>query len=145
MAGQAEQPRAGRVGRTGGGECRAAFADDVEHVDQRLDVVDEGRLSEQAHLYREGRLVPWLSPLPLDRVEERGLLATDVGARASAHLDVESNARARDVVPKIAVLAGETQGVFDSVARQRIFGADVQVTAVAARRDRGDGHRLDDG
>ena len=86
----AEQTSAGRVLRAGRGERSAAFGDDVEHVDQRLHVVFERRLPEQADLDGERRLVPRLSPLPLDGVEECGLLAADVGAGTTPHLDVDA-------------------------------------------------------
>ena len=66
MPRKAEQPGASRVGRAGDGEGRSAFVHDVENADQRLHVVDERGLSEQAHLNGKWRLVPGLSPLPLD-------------------------------------------------------------------------------
>ena len=43
------------------------------------------------------------------------------------------------------MLARATDRVFDPVARKGIFGADVQVAALATGRNRGYGHRLDDG
>ena len=58
--------------------------DDVEHVDQRLDVVDDRRLAEEAGLDRERRLVARLAAQPLDRIEQRGFLAADVGAARRA-------------------------------------------------------------
>ena len=89
----AEQLRAGRLFGAGGGERRPAVAHDVEHVDERLDVVDDGRLAEQARLHGERRLVPRLAAEALDRVEERRLFAADVGAGAAAQLDVEAEWR----------------------------------------------------
>ena len=69
--------------------------------DERLDVVDDGRLAEQADLDRERRLVARLAAVALDRVEERRLLAADVRAGAAADLDVERS-RAEDVVAEQA-------------------------------------------
>ena len=46
------------------GPGRAALEHDVEHVDQRLDVVDDRRLAEQADLHRERRLVRGSPRLP---------------------------------------------------------------------------------
>ena len=43
------------------------------------------------------------------------------------------------------MFARKTHRVFDAVTSQWIFGADVQVTALAARRNRSDRHCLDDG
>src|SRR4029077_6381901 len=85
VSGEAEQARAGGFGRAGAGERSAAFDEDVEDVDQRLDVVLQRRLPEQARLYREWWFVPRLSPLPFDRVEQCGLLAADVRACAAPH------------------------------------------------------------
>ena len=80
----------------------AALEQDVEHVDQGLDVVDHGRLAEEADLRRERRLRARLAALAFDRVEERRLLAADVGAGAAADLDVEAEARSGDVVAEQA-------------------------------------------
>ena len=52
-------------------------------VDQRLDVVHDGRCAEQARLERERRLVARFAPVPLDRVEQRRLLPADVRAGTS--------------------------------------------------------------
>ena len=76
-------------------ERRAAVEHDRRDVDQRLDVVDDGRLAEQPDLDRERRLVARLAALALDRLEERRLLAADVGAGAAPDLDVEGERRSR--------------------------------------------------
>jgi hypothetical protein len=69
VAGQAEQLRPGRILGPGRGEGRSAVGQDEGHVGQGLDVVDRGRLAEQADLDRERRLVAGLAPAALDRVE----------------------------------------------------------------------------
>ena len=74
------------------GEGLAARLEDQRDVGQRLDVVDHGRLAEQPDLDRERRLVARLAALALDRLEERRLLAADVGAGAAPELDVEGEA-----------------------------------------------------
>ena len=99
---QAEQARARRVL---GADLRvrlAALHDDAGHVDERLDVVDHRRLVEQALVDRERRLVARLAAVALDRVEQRGLLAADVGAGALAQLDVERETLAEDVLAQVA-------------------------------------------
>ena len=90
VAGQAEQLWPGRALRADRRERRPAVEDDRRDVDQGLDVVDRGRLAEQPDLDRERRLVARLAALALDRFEERGLLAADVGAGAAPELDVEA-------------------------------------------------------
>ena len=118
--------------------------DDVEHVDERLDVVDDGRLAEEADLDRERRLVARLAPLALDRLEDRRLLAADVGARAAADLDVEREALAHHVVAEESALPRLVERVLERVQGLRVLAAQVEVAVLAARRVRRDRHRLDD-
>ena len=59
-------------------------------------------LPNRPMLDRERRLVARLAAVALDRVEERGLLAADVGAGAAAELDVEGEAGAQHVVAEQA-------------------------------------------
>ena len=56
--------------------------------------------------HRERRLGPRLAAEALDRVEDRGLLAADVGAGAAADLDVEREPVVEDVLTQVAVVAG---------------------------------------
>src|SRR5206468_1012103 len=80
----AEEPRVGELA-----------ADDLEHVDQRLHVVGQGRLAEQPHLDRERRLVARLAALALDGVEERSLLTADVRTGAAPNLDLKDRKSTR--------------------------------------------------
>ena len=96
-------------------ERRAALEEDARHVGQRLDVVDDRRLAEQAGLHRERRLVPRLAAMPFDRVEDRGLFAADVRAGAAADLDVEGEAAAEDVRAEEAVAPGLVDRVLDAL------------------------------
>ena len=57
-------------------------------------------------LHRERRLVPRLAALALERVEQRRLLAADVGAGAPPQLDVEREPLAHHVVAEEPVAAG---------------------------------------
>ena len=84
VAREAEELRPGRALGADLRERRAGAEHDVEHVDERLDVVHDGRLSEEADLDGERRLVARLAALALDRLEDRRLLAADVGARRRA-------------------------------------------------------------
>src|SRR5262249_17034698 len=100
VAGKAEELGPGRRPRADRGEGLAAVEHDRQHVDERLDVVDDGRLAEEPLLDRERRLVAGLAAEALDRVEERRLLAADVRARAAADLDVEGDSAAEDIAPQ---------------------------------------------
>ena len=91
VAADAEELRARRALRADRpvGVGAAVVGEDEQDVDERLDVVDRGRLAEQADLDRERRLVAGLATLALDRFEQRGFLAADVGACAASELDLE--------------------------------------------------------
>ena len=115
------------------------------HVHQRLDVVDHGRLAEQARLRRERRLVARLAAVALDRVEQRRLFAADVGAGAAAELDVE----ARSPRPSCRRRANRARGPASiaccSRSRgQRVLAAHVDVALLAPVAYAGDRHRLDE-
>ena len=118
----ARAARRGPTGRTASGRsslpCRSPRtprrpSEDERDVDQGLDVVDDRRLAEEADLDRERRLVARLAALALDRLEERRLLAADVGAGAAAELDVEGEAGAEDVRPEEAGAACGVDRVAD--------------------------------
>ena len=94
--------------RTGEAEQLAAgapAAQDRQHVGERLDVVDDGRLAEQTDLHGERRLVARLATVALDRVEDRRLLTADVGAGAADDGDVEGESTAEDVGAEEPALA----------------------------------------
>ena len=127
------------------GERLAAAEHDERHVGQRLDVVDDGRLPEQADLDRERRLVARLAALALDRFEERGLLAADVGAGTAPQLDVEGEAGAQDVRTEETRLAGASDRVGDPSLGVGVLAADVEVALARAGGEGRDRHRLDSG
>src|SRR5581483_7276248 len=107
----------------------------LEHVEERLDVVDRGRLAEEPELDGERRLVPRLAAFALDRLEERRLLATDVRAGADPELDLEVvEERARRV-----------DRVLHALVREGVLRPDVDVALPCAGREAGDRERLDEG
>ena len=118
--------------------------EDLRHVEERLDVVLDGRLAEQPDLGRERRLVPRLAAIALDRLEQRRLLAADIRAGADAQLDVEGEAGAEDVVAEQARRARLREGVLEARVRERVLRAHVDEAALAAGRVRRDRHRLDE-
>jgi hypothetical protein len=63
-------------------ESFAAVAHDPGHRSEGLGVVDRGRLAVQAEAGRERRLEARLALLALERLEQRGFFAADVGAVA---------------------------------------------------------------
>ena len=96
--GQSEEPGAGRRALAERGERVAAVGDDPGQIGHGLDVVDDGRLSVKADGGgKVRRLDAREAALSLEALEQRGLLAADVGARARMDHDVEREARAEDV------------------------------------------------
>ena len=145
-AGEAEEARAGRLLGPDPGERRAALEHDVEHVDQALDVVDDGRLGEEAGVDREGRLRARLAAVALDRVEERGLLAADVGARRPFAARCRSATPApMTSSPRRPRARASSIAAREALPRQRVLAAEVDVGLLAAGREPGDRHRLDEG
>ena len=100
-------------------ERARAVADDPGHAGQRLDVVDEGRLSAKAPFDGVGRPQLGHAALPLERLDQRRLLAADECARALADLEAQP--------PQEAALLGLPDGRPHVAHGQRVLRADVQV------------------
>src|SRR5699024_904416 len=97
--------------------------EDRQHIYQGLDVVDHGGLSEEPYLDRERWLAARLTPVPLDGVEDRGLLATDVSAGPAPDLDVERPALPEDVLAELAALATLLESVAQQPQGTRVLSA----------------------
>ena len=96
VAGERDDPRAGRVLDAELRVLGAAHLDDRRDGRDRLDVVDQRRRRVEPGHRRERRLRARLAALALQRLEQRRLLAADVGARAAVEDD-------RDVAEQAAV------------------------------------------
>jgi hypothetical protein len=71
------------------GVFRAAHLEDVLHVAEGLDVVDDGRAHVEAERGGEiRRLDARIGALAFERLDQAGLLAADVGAGAAVHVDL---------------------------------------------------------
>src|SRR5260370_42661030 len=114
MPAQGEELRARRFRRSDGAPGLGPAREDRCHVGQRLDVVDDGRLSEEAGDRGERWLGTWLTAAALERVEEGRLFTADVGTGTAAQLDLE------------ALTFGEDGGgMFESSRRFGIFAPQV--------------------
>ena len=89
---ETEQPRPGRARCSGHCPRGPALVDDVEHVYQRLDVIDDRRFVEQSRLCRKWRLRSRLASLAFNRIEQRRFLTADIRAAAAADLEIERKA-----------------------------------------------------
>ena len=105
----------------------AAVGDDPRQVRERLDVVDDRRLQVQALGRREvRRLEPGHAPLALEALDERRLLAHDVGAGTPRQRDVDAEVGAEDVLADQAVGVGVVQGLGDALLGQRHLAPHVE-------------------
>ena len=134
-AGDAEEPGAGRAFGPGLRVLGTAVSQHLEHVEERLDVVHGGGLPEEADFDGERRLVARLAAVALDRLEERGLLAADVGACADPQFDLEP----------VEVWAALRDRVSDPLVGERVLGPHVDERLRGAGRESRDRDRLDEG
>ena len=120
-------------------EPLGAVGDDVGHVGQRLDVVDQGRPAVEALDRRERRLEARVAALSLERVEQRRLLAADVGAGAAVDDHLDPVAAAEDVLAQVAGLVRLGDGAVEDVGHRRVLAPDEHEPPARAggqRRDR---------
>ena len=126
------------------GEPLRALAQDRRHRGEALRVVDRGGLAVQAEVRRERRLEARLALLALERLEQRGFLAADVGAGADERVEVEVDAGAQHVPAEQARRVGLLERRLE--ARHGLgheLAADVVVADRGAHRVAADGHALD--
>src|SRR5712691_4595980 len=125
------------------GEPLPAPVDDVRQARERLDIVHDGRLAEGAFHGREGRLDLGPALLALERRDEAGLLAADIGARPAMHDDLEVEARALDVLAEQARVVSLLDGIAQDAPGLDVLAPDVDEAQVRAEGARGDEHAFD--
>src|SRR5690606_9365625 len=76
--------------------------DDVGDAAEGLDVVDDRRLAERPLDRRERRLDPRPAPLPLQALDQPGLLAADVGAGPAVDPNVQVEAAPINVLAQVS-------------------------------------------
>ena len=112
-------------------------------VAERLDVVDQRRALVEALVRREGRLETRVAALALERVEQRRLLAADVGARAAVDDEAAREVRVEDALARVAARVGLADGGVEDVRLGLVLAADVDERVPCARREGADQHALD--
>ncbi len=133
MAGRAHQLGAGVVGPAELDEPLGPAAQDLRRHGDGLDVVDGRGAAINAGAGRERGLQPRLALLALEALQQRHLVAADVGAAAVGDADVA-------VPAQLGVLADQTgrRGLDDRrlqpLAFQHIFAADVDEAVVRPDR-----------
>ena len=142
VAGEAEDPVA--LGLLGAHrrEPRGAVLDDARHRRDRLDVVDHGRAGVEAGDRGERRTQARLAAAALESLEQRGLLATDVGAGAGVHDHVEVVAGPVDVLAEVAGGVRLLDRGLHAADDVQHLSADVDEGEVRADRERADDHAL---
>src|ERR1700733_9909513 len=131
------------LGPADAGEPGAAAAQDGRHHGDALDVVDRGRAAVKADAGGERRLQARLALLALERFQERGLLAADIGAGAAMEIDFEIEARAARVrADQLCVIGLVDCGLeIDGLVVE--LAADIDVTGMRTHRARGQERALD--
>src|SRR3954452_14864600 len=141
--GQREDRCAGRAFRSERLVPVGAAQHDVRDAGERADVVDHRRRVVEAVGRRERRLEPRLTAPALERVEQRGLLAADVGAGATVHDDVAGEAAVQDVLAEVAPGARLVHRADHAADRVHRLAADVDERPFGAHREAGDDDALD--
>ena len=109
-------------------------------VGKGLDVVDQGRPAVEALDRGEGRLQPRVAALALERVEQRRLLAADVGAGAAVDDQLEVAARPQDVFAEVAGLVGFGDRGVEDVGLRVVLAADEDEGVAGASGGAGEGN-----
>ena len=117
--------------------------EDPRRGGEAQNIVDDRRLAEQARDRGQRRLDANLAALPLEAIEQRRLLAADIGAGAEPRFEIERAAGAEHARPEKACRPRPLDSARKDREGMRIFRSDVDVALRRADRERGDGHALD--
>ena len=142
MARDAEQLGAGVVLAAETREPRAAATQDRAGYRDRFDVVDGRGAAIEAHIGREWRLQPRHALLALKALDERRLLAADIGAGAVVDVDVEGvvvDVRRTDE----ARLVGFVHRALEGELLRHVLAADVDVAGMRPHGEGGQHAALD--
>ena len=110
MPTHAEEPRPAVVERVQVAQLAEVVTADIEHRGHdgdRLDVVHGGRTAERAVLSGKRRLQARLAAPAFEGVQERSLLATDVGACAGVHVHLDLVVLPHGAPPEVAFESAE--------------------------------------
>ena len=114
------------------------------HAGDRLDVVDHRGAAVKPGHRGERRAQPRLAAPALQRVEQRGLLAADVGARAGVHHQLQVEAGTVDVAAQVTGGVGLGHRVLQAAQHRQHLTAHVDERVAGPDRVRGDDDALDE-
>ena len=140
-----EQPGAALFRRSQRGEAIRALAQNERNTGQRLDVVHDRWTLEQTRDGRERRLELGKAFSSLDRREQRGLLAADVGAGPAMDHDVQIEAASLNVLAKPAALVRFGHRTGEPFGRPEVLATNIDVGFVASSRGSSDDHAFEQG
>ncbi len=103
------------------------------------------RLTEEACLGREGRLIARLAAIPFDRIEKRRFFSADVGARTAAQCNVEIQCGPENCAAQQSAGASGLNRIHDARGCPGIFAANVDVALFGSDGPRRNGHAFEDG
>ena len=144
LAAERKHFRAAALFGTHGSEPIGAFENDLRNVRIRFNVVQDGRLSEQALDRRERRTGTRLAAVPFDGCHESRLFAADKRARAETDIEIEIKARIKDIFAEQAVFTRLFDRDSQALHRDRVFRTHIDVTLIGTDRICRDRHCLDD-
>jgi len=123
---------------------RAAHGDDVFHIAERLDVIDDGRAHPQTKDGRKiRRLDARIRALAFERFDEAGFLTADVSARAAMNVNLQIIAAAQNIFAEEVFRAGFRKRLIQNLRAINHFAADVDVGEMHVVGEARDGHAFD--
>src|SRR5215216_427036 len=118
------------------------LGNDQRNVTNGFHIVDHCWLAKQTLSRGEGRLHTRETTLSLDRLKQRGLLATNVGASADAKFNIKGKAGAKNIVTQQVCCSGFVQCVFKNRQNIGVFCTDINVSLPRPDRIGGNGKPL---
>src|SRR6266581_2871486 len=125
-------------------ECISAVVDDPGNRGEGLGIVDRRRLAVETEARGKRRLESRQALLALQRLEQRGLLAADVGAVTVVVVELEREIAAEDVFPDEAGATRLGERFLAALVDVPDLPVDVVVARADPHRVGGDRHAFDD-
>src|SRR5205085_10406663 len=124
-------------GPSDAGKPVRAAAQDRRNYRNRFHIVDGCRTTVDADIRRKRRFQPRHSLLAFETLDQRCLLATDVGARAVVNVAVEVPAVDVVLADQLCIVGLIDRGL-QTLTLADEFAANVDVTCLRAHRESGD-------